>query len=276
MVDTSNLYFLDFDKLFENFADKYYNAHSSEYESPDDFAHDLDKVYHIWATSPQDAIGGISPSEFFNRIPTEELPDILRGACAGDRNPSSLLFDRVATEPSLLPELVKMAGETTEEKLLTVLLSIIAELGGADDKFYLDMIERDVDECVKEMCVEALCDRAEKVKDILLERAEHTDDVDMLEIYAEPLTFCKAGDDRILELLKMLLGVDPNTAYIAGLIARYGDERAAADLYALLDDCDYPTFLELRNAIETLGGTVDDHYRDFTDDPSYAILKGVK
>ena len=263
MVTTNDLYFLDFDKLFENYADKYYNEHSADYESPDDFAHDLDKVYHIWATSPQDAIGGISPSEFFNRIPTEELPDILRGACIGDRNPSSLLFDRIATE-------------TTDEKLLTVTLSIIDELGGAGDKFYLDMIERDVDDAVKEMCVGALCERADRVKNELLDRAEHTDDVNMIEIYAEPLTFCKAGDDRILELLRMLLGIDPNTAYIAGLTARYGDERAAADLYALLDDCDYPTFLELRNAIETLGGSVDEHYRDFTDDPSYGILKGVK
>ncbi len=276
MVTTNDLYFLDFDKLFENYADKYYNEHSADYESPDDFAHDLDKVYHIWATSPQDAIGGISPSEFFNRIPTEELPDILRGACIGDRNPSSLLFDRIATEPSLLPELEKLAEETTDEKLLTVTLSIIDELGGAGDKFYLDMIERDVDDAVKEMCVGALCERADRVKNELLDRAEHTDDVNMIEIYAEPLTFCKAGDDRILELLRMLLGIDPNTAYIAGLTARYGDERAAADLYALLDDCDYPTFLELRNAIETLGGSVDEHYRDFTDDPSYGILKGVK
>ncbi len=272
----NELYYLDFDKLFENYADKYYAEHESEYTSPDDFAHDLDKVYHKWATSPQEVLGGISPSEFFNRIPTDELIDILKGACAGDDNPSSLLFDRIATEPSLLDDLCKLALESSEEKLLAVVMSLISELGGGDNEFYLTMIERDVDACIKEMCIDILCDRAEKVKDELLTRAEKTDDVGMLELYAEPLTYCEPGDDRILTLLRTLLHVDPNTAYIAGLMGRYGDDRAAEDLYPLLDDCNYATFMEVRNAIEMLGGVVDDKYRDFSDDPYYKAIKGLE
>ncbi|MDE6029739.1 MAG: hypothetical protein K2F90_05435 [Clostridiales bacterium] len=275
-MENNEKYFIDFDKLFENYADKYYGAHESEYESPDDFARDLDKIYHEWATSPQDVIGGISPSEFFNRIPTAELIDILKGSCVGDNNPNSLLFDRIATEPELLPDLVALAKTATDEKLLLVLLSLINELGGADDEFYLDMIERDIDACVIEECIEALCDRAESVKEELLNRAQNTDDVGKIESYAEPLTFCEAGDDRILALLRTLLATDPNVAYVAALIGRYGDERACTDLYKLLDDCNYAEFLEIRNAIETLGGTVDNHYRDFSSDPLYQAIKGKK
>ena len=125
MDNKQDLYYIDFDKLFENYADKYYNEHEDEYDSPDDFARDLDKVYHKWATSAQEALGGISPSEFFNRIPTDELIDILKGACVGDNNPSSLLFDRIATEPSLLDELIALAETATDEKLLLVLISLI-------------------------------------------------------------------------------------------------------------------------------------------------------
>ncbi|MDE5562240.1 MAG: hypothetical protein K2J01_01685 [Clostridiales bacterium] len=275
-MENNEKYFIDFDKLFENYADKYYNAHESEYDSPDDFARDLDKIYHEWATSPQDVIGGISPSEFFNRIPTEDLIDILKGSCVGDNNPNSLLFDRIATEPELLDDLIELANTATDEKLLLVLLSLINELGGASDKFYMDMVERDIDACVKEECIEALCDRADSVKEELLKRVQNTDDIGKLEMYAEPLTFCDAGDDRILALLRTLLASDPNIAYVAALIGRYGDDRACADLYKLLDDCDYAQFLEIRNAIETLGGTVDNHYRDFSDDPLYQAIKGKK
>ncbi len=275
MENNQELYYIDFDKLFENYADKYYNEHEDEYDSPDDFARDLDKVYHKWATSSQTALGGISPSEFFNRIPTDELIDILKGACVGDNNPSSLLFDRIATEPSLTGELIELALSATDEKLLLVLLSLINELGGADCDFYLDMIERDIDADVKEECIEALCDMAEEVKDRLLERAENTDDVGKIELYVEPLTFCAAGDDRILGLLRKLLAYDPNVAYIAALMGRYGDERACSDLYPLLDTCDYAEFLEIRNAIEELGGTVDKHYRDFSSDPLYAAIKST-
>ena len=131
MAENKELYYFDFDKLFENFADKYYGEHESEYSSPDDFAKDLDEIYHLWATSPQDVLGGLSPSEFFNRIPTEELIDILKGACVGDGNPSSLLFDRIATEPSLLGGLCELAESSADEKLLTVTLSFISECSSA-------------------------------------------------------------------------------------------------------------------------------------------------
>ncbi len=274
METGENLYYIDFDKLFENYADKYYSDHEDEYDTPDDFAKDLDKIYHEWATTSQNVLGGISPSEFFNHIPTEKLIDILKGACVGDNNPSSLLFDRIATEPVLLPELVELALCSTDEKLLTVTMSLISELGGAADSFYMDMLERDVDDAVKEQCIEALCDRADQVKDELIVRAEKTDDVKMAELYIEPLTYCEAGDDRILALLRKLLKTDTNVAYAAQLMGRYGDERAAADLYPLLDTCNYSEFLEIRNAIEQLGGTVDDRYRDFSDDPLYKTLKG--
>lgn len=272
----NELYYIDFDKLFENYADKYYNAHESEYDSPDDFAKDLDKIYHNWATSAQEALGGLSPSEFFNRIPEDELIDILKGSCVGDNNPNSLLFDRIATEPSLLGDLVKLAETATDEKLLLVVVSLIGELGGADSEFYINMIERDIDACVKDECIEVLCDRADEVKDELLAKAENTDDMGKIEMYLEPLTFCETGDDRILELLRTLLRTDPNVAYVAALMGRYGDERACADLYPLLDTCDYAEFLEIRNAIESLGGTVDEHYRDFSQDPLYKAVKGNK
>ncbi len=49
-MENNEKYFIDFDKLFENYADKYYSAHEGEYDSPDDFARDLDKIYHEWAT----------------------------------------------------------------------------------------------------------------------------------------------------------------------------------------------------------------------------------
>ena len=82
-----NLYYIDFDRLFENFAGRYYSDHELEYANADAFEKDLDHVYHLWATTPQTPLGGLSPSEFFNRIPTEELIDILKGSCVGDNNP---------------------------------------------------------------------------------------------------------------------------------------------------------------------------------------------
>ncbi|MCH5165613.1 MAG: hypothetical protein J1G01_04355 [Clostridiales bacterium] len=276
MSDNKELYYIDFDKLFENYADKYYNEHKYEYSSPEDYARrDLDHVYHMWEKSPQVALGGISPSEFFGRIPKDELIDILKGSCVGDLNPCSLLFDRIASEPSLLNDLVKLAKKATDEKLLAVTVSLVIELGGADDGFYLDMIDRDIDSDIKEICTEVLCEHAERVKEELLSRAQKTDEIEKKELYAEVLTFCKPGDDRILALLRYLLANDQKVPYIVALIGRYGDDRACADLYKLIDTCSFAEFLEIRNSIEMMGGTVDEHCRDFTNDPLYKSYYGL-
>ena len=48
------------------------------------------------------------------------------------------------------------------------------------------------------------------------------------------------------------------------------------EVEAALDDSNYLEFMEIRNAIEQLGGVVDDTYRDFTDDPYYKAIKHLK
>ena len=67
-----------------------------------------------------------------------------------------------------------------------------------------------------------------------------------------------------------------NVPLYAGFIGKYGDERAMTYLYPALDNCNYVDFTEIRNAIEQLGGTVDDEYRDFSSDPYYKALKNLK
>ena len=45
-------------------------------------------------------------------------------------------------------------------------------------------------------------------------------------------------------------------------------------LYRALDTASYADYIEIRNAIESLGGVVDDQLRDFTDDEEYKAIKG--
>ena len=64
-------------------------------------------------------------------------------------------------------------------------------------------------------------------------------------------------DDRVFKiLLNELNSDDKNIALNAGYIARYGDERAIADLEKLIekDGISYYDFKELKNAVEELGG----------------------
>lgn len=82
-------------------------------------------------------------------------------------------------------------------------------------------------------------------------------------------------DERTYKLLTELFLNGGNVPLYAGYLGKYGDERAAAMLYRALDDCNYLEYLEIKNAIERMGGIVDDD-RDFSDDEYYKAIKHIK
>ena len=67
-----------------------------------------------------------------------------------------------------------------------------------------------------------------------------------------------------------------DVALFARLLVGYGDERAIGVLKSFVEeyDVDYNEYMEIRNAVEELGGDFDDS-RDFTDDPFYRFIKGL-
>ena len=64
-------------------------------------------------------------------------------------------------------------------------------------------------------------------------------------------------------------------ALLAGYLGKLGDDRAlpALEKAAKRDDVRYLDFIELRNAIEQLGGTAPE--REFDSDPDYEALYGA-
>lgn len=124
------------------------------------------------------------------------------------------------------------------------------------------------------MAVEILSECADKVKDKLIAGINGAD-FDTKTLIAEVLIRA-SKDEKTFALLKELFESGKNTALFAGYLGKYGDERAAAMLYKALDKCNYLEFTEIRNAIEVLGGVVDDEYRDFTDDEYYKAIKNLK
>ena len=65
-----------------------------------------------------------------------------------------------------------------------------------------------------------------------------------------------------------------NIPEYANMIAKYGDERALDTLYREIEreDIKYNDFVEMRFAIESLGGEYN-RARDFTNDPVYKKVR---
>lgn len=67
-----------------------------------------------------------------------------------------------------------------------------------------------------------------------------------------------------------------DVALMAKLIGEYGDEQGISVLKTFCDEYEpgYNEYMELRNAVEELGGDFDLE-QDFSDDPLYRYLKGL-
>ena len=85
------------------------------------------------------------------------------------------------------------------------------------------------------------------------------------------------GHDGTYELLiGKLLSCHDKIAYYASLIEKFGDPRALDTLQKMIQfsDIGYVDYIELRNAIESLGGDPGEE-RTFYGDPDYEAMRNV-
>ena len=148
---------------------------------------------------------------------------------------------------------------------------LLQNIGNPPLELFVELLDTEDDELF-ELLVSALKEDPDCVREALLNKAEVSGKTKTA--VAEILA-CGGKDERVFTLLTELFASGDNVPLYAGYLARYGDERAAAQLYRALDTAGYADYIEIRNAIESLGGVVDE-YRDFSSDPEYIALKEKK
>ena len=82
------------------------------------------------------------------------------------------------------------------------------------------------------------------------------------------------GDEQTFRLaIKLFREKKEKRALFAGYLAKIGDDRAVPELLKAAKEPGLPylTFIEIRNAIDTLGGTCPE--REYDDDPEYEALR---
>ena len=124
------------------------------------------------------------------------------------------------------------------------------------------------------MAAEALSVNGDHIE-TLLERYETAPEFGQLRILEICTNF--PGDDRILEyLLDKLRNRPEQRALYASFLGKLGDPRAIDALKAFLPltDISYLDYIELRNAVEELGGDPGEE-RAFFGDPDYEAMRNM-
>lgn len=264
----------DFDKDFEEYVIKWFEAHRDEGMCEHELEDKMPELYETWANLPNSSLSGLSPYTFFANIDAPDLVKLMVTGCDGDKNPSTLLLDRIVEKPECAEGLRGIIRTSKNNKARIIAANLLTEMGEDHplDVYAALVCDDTADEGLRELGIEVMCDHADEVADALYKLIPSATRAQKGMI-AEVLANAKA-DDRTLRLLEEMFAHGDNLAFFASLIGKYGDERAAAMLYRALDTCCYADYIEIKNAIERLGGVVDDS-RDFTDDPTYRIIKNL-
>ncbi len=121
---------------------------------------------------------------------------------------------------------------------------------------------------------EFLLDDSEPIKDVMIEKMYSlSGDTALMTL---ELLSRQSPDKAIFMLLVSQLYLAENIELVAKLIGSYGDSKGVEVLKNFADEVElnYNEFMEVRNAIEMLGGDFESK-QDFENDPFYRALKGL-
>lgn len=266
---------IDFDKQFEEYVIGWYKAHADEFEDASEMEEIMPEIYIKWADVKQDNLGGKSPNEYLQQFDSVALVDMLVNSCKGDNTPCALLLDRIAVVVDCAPLLKNLLEDDNNIQLKMISVNLLIEMGASHPlELYVSWLtDSKIPSDLRELGVEVLVENSNSVKDKLFALIEGANNA-TLTLLAEILINADK-DERTYNLLIKLFSLGDNIPLYASYIGKYGDERAAGILFRALDTCNYLEYIEIKNAIERMGGNVEVE-RDFSEDIYYKAIKNIK
>lgn len=275
----SKMPLINFDERFADYTTAWMKEHESEYKTYDDLEADLPRIYMLFLNTRAPWLGSITPGSYFTQFEDPKvLVDWLSQYC-----------EEQIPVPDLLLEQINFVGKPCEKRLLKLLedpeapeearmiaVGLLRDLKSTQPKmlyirWQLDRAEKDD---LKDNALESLQEMGETVVQPILQEISHANPAGQEALMDVLARF--PGNEQVFRLALKLFNERPQKrALFAGYLARLGDDRALPDLLAAAreESLSYLTFIEIRNAIEELGGVCPE--RVFDDDPEYEALRGM-
>lgn len=260
---------MNLEKLFEKYLRAYFAAHPEVLSDPEEV---LPTVYAEWSDKPEKELGGVTPRAYVNKLTdAKELIAMAAESIISGGEPSPLVVDRIVALPKAESDLVVVLDGEYDERMRALAVELLSRMDKLPVRLSLELV---FDPSTPEILREALIDRlkyTDNVGTALLDRIGTTDG-EAKKILAELLVGSGVKDDKVFSLLLELLNNGDCLPYATQLLAEYGDERAIEPLSTLAETAVYADYIELRNAVEMLGGDLTLRF-NFENDPTYQKIK---
>jgi len=251
---------IHFDNRFQEFAGQWFEKRGAVYATFDAMEADMNNVYAAFLNTPASWLGGVTPGAYFTQFEDPKLlvDWMVQYVRKGVPVPDLLLEQIVQVGKPCEKRLVTLLKEegTPEEAAMTA-ITLLQELGSTQPKMtYIQMqLHRQAEDDLADHAMESLTEMGDVVVQPILEVLD---------------TACPAGQEAFLEVLShfrptekvfqlglRLFQENPErSALFASYLSRMGDQRALPALMERIqsDQISYHDYIDLRSAIESLGG----------------------
>ncbi len=256
----------DFDGMFDEKMSQYIKSNKKNL-SESEWEDAIPTLYKRFGDTVIKSLGK-TPNQFYSEMDGKQLIKTLRAHIKQGISVSEYLNNAIERMDDRVRLLLPLLSGSENEIIYAV--SILgAEKSAIPD--YMRILLSTENETIKNACVEHVKMLADVAKEEALKLYFEGKEVELM---LEILSNCTVPDDRIYDILvkEFRRATDDVLMYI-GFLATYGDERAL-DVFTdkIEGDINYVEFLELKFAIETLGGSYEKP-RDFSEDINYQIIQ---
>ena len=270
---------INFDEHFADFMSEWMKSHESQYSTFDEMEEDMPRIYMAFLNTRARWLGNVTPGAYFTQFEDPKvLVDWLAQYC-----------DERVPVPDLLLEQISAVGRPCEKRLLELLkdeeapeearmiaVNQLREMESTLPKMlYIQwQLNRQEKDELKDNALESLTDMGESVVQPILQelpKANAAGEEALLEVLSH-----YPGNEQVFKLaMRLFRERKERRALFAGYLAKLGDERALPELIEAAGEAKLPylTFIEIRNAIESMGGVCPE--RSYEDDPEYEALRDL-
>ena len=269
----------NFDEHFAEFTSEWLKTHQGDYRNFDEMEEDMPRIYMAFLNTRASWLGSVTPGSYFTQFEDPKvLVDWMNQYCTeGVPLPDPLLEQIITVGKPCEKRLVELLKdeEASEEARMTA-VGLLRDMESTQPKMlYISwQLDREEEDELKDNALESLCAMGEMVVQPILQQIGHANESGK-EALLEVL--CRyPGNDQIFRITLEAFRTHPEKrALFAGYLAKLGDDRAIPELTEAVKapDLPYLTFIELRNAIEELGGVCPE--REYDEDPEYDALRGM-
>ena len=269
---------IDFDARFFEFARKWMAAHPGLTE--EQVENSYNSMMEEWINAPADWLEGASPATYFERYERpEELIELMQGYFEKKVNLPEPLYARIVERGADCAPLLRtlVADEGQSEELRAEAMGMLRDVDDRDaDELLIGMVVSAQEQSeLSDLAADVLSGRDTEIAKKLLDAYPHAPEHAQTLILDICCNF--PGDASICDyLIRRLKNQPEQRALNASLLAKLGDPRALEPLNEMLTlfDLRYLDYIELRDAVEALGGDAGED-RSFYGDPDFEALRNL-